>query len=165
MEQRIAKLYESHGQRLSAFLVGMVGDRDAAEDLVQETFARALAADARFEPLARQSTWLFTIARNLAVNHLARKRVTAGHPLAEAASGEPDPAVAAEMREAGGAIRAAVERLSVDHREVFLLKAIEGLTYREIAETIGVPIGTAQSRFHYAAAAIRERLSSEGAGI
>jgi RNA polymerase sigma-70 factor (ECF subfamily) len=161
-EQWVEGLYQSHGRRVYAFLVGMVGDRHAAEDLAQEAFARALAGAHGFRPCAKPSTWLFAIARNLAINHLSRTHAAGEGGLDEIASGVGDPSDAAEDGETAGVVRTAVERLDIEHREVFLLKVIEGLAYREIGETLGIPTGTAQSRFHYAVREIRERLSRRG---
>ncbi|MHC4713522.1 MAG: RNA polymerase sigma factor [Planctomycetota bacterium] len=165
MSDWIEALYHRHGGKVFSFLRAMVGDRHAAEDLLQETFARALRAADDFEERAKPSTWLFAIARNLAINHL-KVNARRGMTTLEYAAGLPadgaDPAeTAAGIRDAE-MIRAALSSLSDELREVFLMKVIQGLTYREIAGIIGRPIGTAQSRFHRSVTVIRRILRKQG---
>ena len=165
MEGWIEGLYREHGSAVFSFLQGMVGDRHDAEDLMQETFARALAAADGFERRALPSTWLFTIARNLALNHIRARRHRQnvdGADLEFMPSSGRDPLEEAGAGDETAVILAAVSELAEDQREVFLLKVVEGLTYREIAAVTGCPVGTAQSRFHRALADLRRRVMPQG---
>lgn len=165
MEGWIEGLYREHGSGVFSFLCGMVRDRHEAEDLMQETFARALAAAGDFERRALPSTWLFTIARNLALNHIrARKkrRVVKAYDFESIPAPGDDPMEKAGADDVAAVVLAAVSTLADQLREVFLLKVIEGLTYREIAAVTGCPVGTAQSRFHRALAELKRKLQTQG---
>ncbi|MCD6405767.1 MAG: RNA polymerase sigma factor [Planctomycetes bacterium] len=164
-ERWIDALYREQGGRVYSFVCAMVGNRHVAEDLTQETFLRAFAAAGGFEERALPGTWLLTIARNLAINHLKKKaRTTAAGDWDFDASPSPaaGPAEAAQAGESGRLIRTAVAALGPAHREVFLLKVVEGLTYREIAAITGCPVGTVQSRLYYAVRKLRQRLRAQG---
>lgn len=167
MDDFFEGLYRQHGGSIFSFLYGMVGDRHEAEDLTQETFVRALGAAERFQARALPKTWLLTIARNLAINHLKsrarRSRHKAGAPEGSpAAAGSP--AGDAEIEETAAAIRAAVAELAPKHAEVFMMKVVDGLTYKEIAGIVGCPVGTVQSRMFYAVRRLRRELRAQGGG-
>ncbi len=164
MEAWIDDLYRRHGSAVFSFLRGMVRDSHAAEDLMQETFARALAAADGFEARALPSTWLFTIARNLALNHIRSRRHEASRrcDLNSIAAAGGDPLEKAGIDDEAALVLAALVTLGEEKREVFLLKVIEGLTYREIAGVIGCPMGTVQSRFHRALGELKRTLEREG---
>lgn len=167
MEGWIEGLYREHGNAVFSFLCGMVRDRHEAEDLMQETFARALAAAGGFQRRALPSTWLFTIARNLALNHIrARKKYRGGEACDFESIAAPidDPMEKAGADDEASAVLAAVSTLADEQREAFLLKVIEGLTYREIAAVTGCPVGTAQSRFHRALSELKRKLQTQGVG-
>jgi len=165
MEELLEGLYGRHRNGIFSFLVGMVRDTDVAEDLTQETFARAVAAAGGFRRDALPKTWLFTIARNLAINHLRSRAHRSRAPLPDLSerpgtAAEPLEKLAAD--EAGKAVSAAIGELPPEQREVFLMKVIEGLTYRQIGDVVGCPIGTVQSRFYYAVRRLRDMLTREG---
>jgi len=141
-----------------------------AEDLVQETYARALRAEAGFTPGSDRRAWLFRILRNA---HLDARRREARSPIEPAAeeelSNRPDTAAAdgflrgdAELerlrRVVGEEIEAALRGLSEDARTVVMLD-VEGLGEAEIAAVMGCPPGTVKSRLSRARAALRERLA------
>ncbi len=161
----IETLYREHGRKVFSFLWAMVGDRHAAEDLLHETFVRALQAAGQFEERARPSTWLFTIARNLALNYLRSRSQRKVQPLESAGEVRDtacDPSDTATGMCDAEMIRAAVSLLSEVHREVFLMKVVEGLSYRQIADIIGCPMGTVQSRFHHSVVRVRRILRKQG---
>jgi RNA polymerase sigma-70 factor (ECF subfamily) len=130
-------------------------DRAATEDLTQEVFLRVYFALPTYDPRFRLSTWLHQIARNLAINHL-RWRARHAAELAAAEDADlalralPDPAAnpaaALERRERDGSLWRAVESLPEDFREVVLLRHRDELSYEEICERTGLPIGTVKSR-------------------
>jgi len=165
MREWVEGLYDSYKDGIYSFIAGMTGDRHAAEDLTQEAFARAMAAAKGFEARALPKTWLFAIARNLALSHIAsrrRRRNEEPGALDGFAADDASPSGMIEAKETSKALVLAVQGLTAAHREVFLMKTIDGMTYREIAETIGCPVGTAQSRFHYAVKELRRALSRQG---
>jgi RNA polymerase sigma-70 factor (ECF subfamily) len=159
-------LYQRLAPAVMSFLVHLTGDRGLAEDVVQETFAKAWRAAGRYDPArGRVRTWLFQIAKNHAWNELPRWRRERASGLEaverDAPAGTPDdagPEGAASRAEAGVALRAAMESLSETLRAVFVLARVEGRPQAEVAEVLGIPLGTVKSRLAAAEAFLRERL-------
>ena len=138
MTADLARLFEEFYPSLVRMLYRRTGDRDRAEDLAQETFARAVSA-----PPNNPRPWLFAVALNL-VREDGRKAVTRGRRL-ELLRNEQDrpaagPEVEYERNEDVGRVRAALARLNERDREALLLKA-EGFGYDEIASTLGLAKG------------------------
>lgn len=142
-------------------------DPAAAEDLVQETYVRALQAEERFAAGTDVRAWLLRILRNL---FLSRCRHDRRHPAAEPAEGEGEPAddggwlrgdveLDRMRRLVGAEIEAALLALSPDARTVILLD-LEGLTESEVALVMGCAVGTVKSRLARARAALRRRLAA-----
>ena len=131
-----------------------------AEDVVQDACVRAM----RFFSSLRDDdarAWLFTIVRNTWYSRVSRRaNVTAGSPLKGGQDQWPDTDLDPEERllqqHTVALVRAALEQLPVDFREVIVLREIEGLSYKEMAAVVGVPIGTVMSRL----ARARERLQT-----
>jgi len=140
-------------------LCAHLADRQAAEDLTQETYLRALPALRRFEGRSSLRTWLLSIARRVCADHLrARRRrplvlVGEDSELAGLERDRPDDVV-------GGAVAAqdALDRLAPDRREAFVLTQLMGLPYAEAAEVAGCPVGTIRSRVARARADLVEAL-------
>ncbi|MGN6393646.1 MAG: sigma-70 family RNA polymerase sigma factor [Gemmatimonadales bacterium] len=146
MTADLAKLFEQYYASLVRMLYRRVGDRDRAEDLAQETFARAVAA-----PPNNPRPWLFAVALNL-VREDGRRTSTRGRrlELLRAEQEEPSNAPDAELerKEEAGRVRAALATLNERDREALLLRA-EGFDYEEIAATLGLAkgaIGTTLAR-------------------
>ena len=145
--------------------VGLAGNRDRGEDLLQSTLERALAKQALFTPGTRLDHWLYRIARNLLIDELRKARSRAGQGDAPV---EPDQLAGSdgnrilearsELSRAGQALAA----LPLEYREVFVLVVIEGHGYREAAEVLAIPIGTVMSRIARARAAIAGSLRGGG---
>lgn len=138
--------------------LGLVGNHDDALDLSQEAFAKAFGARAGMDPERPFFPWLYHIIRRLCFNHTRdqrSRRLTlerAGGWLTDTTMGRhplsPDRALErAELREQIGA---AIERLTDRERETLVLREFEELRYKEIAELLGVPIGTVMSRLYRA---------------
>ena len=143
-------------QAYSAAL-GLVGSHDDAMDLSQEAFARAFRARMSLDPDRPFYAWLYTILRRLCFNFL-RDRKTRARKLEAAAVWLADetgtfgenPLRAAERSELRLVVAAAIDELPDRQREVLVLKEFEGLKYREIAELLGIPLGTVMSRLYSA---------------
>ncbi|HEY8089095.1 MAG TPA: sigma-70 family RNA polymerase sigma factor [Polyangiaceae bacterium] len=146
----------------------MTGDDDQAEDLVQETFARAMDKRAQFVPGTNLRAWLFRILRNLYVDGWrrakaspVRERLDDEEPAGEGmVAGEPLRGDAELERLRGvvaGDIESALRELSVDARTIVLLD-LEGFTQEELAEVLGCHVGTVKSRLSRARARLRELL-------
>ncbi|HEY6098845.1 MAG TPA: RNA polymerase sigma factor [Anaeromyxobacter sp.] len=162
-------LVRRHRTPLFSFLLRLTGDRGRAEDLCQEAFLKAVRASAGWEPRARVQTWLYAIARNLAVDEARRQAFRRAEPLDEgpaaaAATDTPAPDRAAESALLRPKLEAALAALPEEQREVFLLREYAGLRFHEIAEVTGTPENTVKSRMRYALEALRERLAALGVG-
>lgn len=174
-------LVELHKERAYMAALGFVGNPEDALDLSQEAFARAFRAMGRFREGAPFYPWLYAILRNACFNHLRRLRthgevsLDAAHDLGfDAADTADGPDLLAERSEIRRFVREELGKLDPPHREILLLRHFEGLSYREIAEVLGCPIGTVMSRLYAARGALRKRmvrrfgdecaLWSEGAG-
>lgn len=142
---------------------------DEAADLVQETFLKALRAEASFQLTERGiRPWLFKILHNTFYTRVekARREATLGDALPDpGAPGEvdaPPPAwdlASLDWEQVDDRLKHAIDDLPVHYREVLLLWAVEGLKYREVAEVLGVPLGTVMSRLHRARGILSDRLS------
>ncbi len=154
-------LVEQHMRPAYYTALGLVGAHDAALDLSQEAFARAFRARESLDPNRPFRPWLHQILRRLCFNWTRdrRRRPVADIDtqwLADTSSATPEQA--AERTQMRERVMAALEELSDREREVFVLKELEGLKYREIAELLGVPIGTVTSRLYAARRHLASRL-------
>jgi RNA polymerase sigma-70 factor (ECF subfamily) len=155
---RIGAAADEHGERLLVWLPrlrryarALVGRREDADDLVQDTLERAWSREDRWQAVADMRAWLFSIMHNLHVDGARRARL----PLVEldesaAELPAPPPAEPLAVRD----LQAALERLPVEQKEVLLLVALEDMSYADAARALGIPIGTVMSRL----ARGRERL-------
>jgi len=140
---------------LFGFAVYLSGNRAEAEDLVQDTLLKAYRSFDRFEPGTNLKAWLYTILTNTFRNRIRRRHdwveldEGAGADLdGPFSSGAIGPEGAAIDASVGERVREAIDRLPPDFRAVVLLADLEGYAYREIADILGVPIGTVMSRLH-----------------
>ena len=166
LPQRIEELFNEHGVRIYNLLLRLTGNRDDAADLTQEVFLRARKGLERFEKRSSERTWLIRIAVNAGRDHLRRRRREPGSFEAALASGavdEPEAPVeradrALEEAEARRMLSATLADLEPDARAVLLLRETHGLSYQELAEALGVPLGTVQSRLSRARWALRRAI-------
>ncbi|MGN6552446.1 MAG: RNA polymerase sigma factor [Verrucomicrobiota bacterium] len=160
-----------HAQPIFHFLFRMLGNEDEANDLAQETFVRVFRSRSKFKPEARFTTWLYTIAGNLARNHYRwRSRhpnVSLDTPTADDAAtiGEilPDktfsPDQSAAQSERVSAVRCAVEKLPADMREAIILCEWEELSVNEAAEVLSSTPRAVESRLYRARKLLRYALA------
>ncbi|WP_420463416.1 RNA polymerase sigma factor [Candidatus Palauibacter sp.] len=152
------ELVTRYMQRSYYTALGLVGNHDDALDLSQEAFARAFRARATIDAERPFFPWLYQIIRRLCFNHTRDQRSRrqklekAGSWLADTTMGvQPlSPEKALERAELRDRVAAAIERLGEREREALVLREFEGLRYREIAELLGIPIGTVMSRLYRA---------------
>lgn len=151
------ELYRRYRERVYRVAFRIVLDRDDALDVTQEVFVRVLRSIDRFQHQSRVSTWITRIAVNAAIDELRRRKRTKA--LTQAISEEPREEVRFDRVLETERVRAAIGKLQPEQRVCLTLREMEGLSYEEIAESLGWPIGTVRSRIHRARARIRRLLS------
>jgi RNA polymerase sigma-70 factor (ECF subfamily) len=156
------ELVERYQGRVFAMICGMVRDREEARDITQESFIKAYRNLDRFRLDSSFYTWLYRIAMNCAIDLLRRRKVRRHSEFNEEigqkdSSGMMDdshskmnPGKDLERKRLRKKIFAALDELSEDHRQILVLREIEGLSYEEIGETMEIPEGTVMSRLFYA---------------
>jgi RNA polymerase sigma-70 factor (ECF subfamily) len=170
-EMALSDLYGRWAGPLLRYLERMVRDRAMAEELVQEAFIRVHGAKARYSPEARFSTWLFRIGRNLALNELdrAHRRMphlstdatddpAGGAPRLSLVSSEPSAESLLDSRRAASKLEAELAELPERQRSALWLAAVEGYSYKEIAEVLETSIPSVKSLVHRARANLADKM-------
>jgi RNA polymerase sigma-70 factor (ECF subfamily) len=162
-----------HERKIFAFVFRIVRDREAANDLLQETFLRVVRNAKKYSRKAKFTTWLYTIARNQSIDHLRRAKHRRhksldqsmgadgdGQSLMERLPGRsPDGYDRADGAQVTGRIAEALDELAVEQREVFVMRQFQSLKFKEIAEVVGVSENTIKSRMRYALENLRLALA------
>ncbi len=173
---QIVRLFQD---RLYNSLLRVVGNADEALELTQETFTRALQKMESFRGEAQPYTWLFRIGLNLAISQLrkvqrhrtfsldapiiANDHVQSADQAASlvervAANRQPSPADEVESRERSQQVLSALAKIDVDYRAVLIMRDVEGFDYQQMADVLGLPLGTLKSRLFRARVALRDEL-------
>jgi RNA polymerase sigma-70 factor (ECF subfamily) len=159
-------LVRRYERPLYNFILRSVRRRDRADEILQDVFLKVVTRSNEFKGNSKLSTWLYTIARNLCIDH-SRKMVFRRHKSLDApgrsggdAEGPSllDQTAAAELgadrqaiaNDLSQRITLAVEELPEEQKEVFLMRQVQGMAFKEIADVIGVPENTVKSRMRYA---------------
>lgn len=169
--EALGLLMERHKAAVFGYLLRLTSRRDAAEDLFQEVFLKLVKNPGAYSEKEKFKAWLFTVARNAAMD-LFRREGSRGEVSLEGdgegtgpadflASAEPGPAEAFYGKGLAASIDAALASLSEDQREVFYLRHYSELSFKEIAEMLKVPIGTVLARMSRAAAQLRKKLEKD----
>ena len=172
-----------HKDDLLRFLVRLTGDRQAAEDIFQETFLQVHISADTFDPTRRFKPWLFTIgankARDLLRKRVRRQEVDLSAPVSRAGGGDdggqtfvdlmqvkvPPPEEGLESEERDQQVQRAIDRMPSALKEILLLAYFQRLSYAQIADELEIPLGTVKSRLHSAVAAFARAwklVSNEG---
>jgi RNA polymerase sigma-70 factor (ECF subfamily) len=173
-------LIERYHDDLYRFLYRLLGDRVAAEDVFQEAFLQVHVSAHSFDASRRFRPWLFTIAANKGRDYLRKKGRRQTMDLSAPVSGDdgsrgatfvdlmkidtPSPDAGLDKQETDRLVQAALGRMSPTLREILLLAYFQRLSYAQIAEDLGIPLGTVKSRLHAAVASFAghfERVSKE----
>lgn len=163
--QAYETLVRKHQGSVYHFACRILGDRHAAEDVVQEVFWALYRSASRFEPRAKVSTWLFTIAYNLSLNEIKRRKRLLD--LKESLSGcicreaDPNALEVAQTAELKSDVAMALEQLPENQRAALLLRVHEELTYREISEILSVSVSSVESLIFRARTRLRELFKAQ----
>lgn len=172
-DRAFRELVRRYERPVFSLIYRMVRDREAAEDLAQDSFVKVLNHLDRYRPEFKFSSWIFKIANNVAIDHLRRRQLDTvsldGSPhaasAAEAAASSFEVAAQQESaleemeaREIGSAIERAIARLRPEYRSCIMLRHVEGRSYEEIAATLDLPLGTVKTYIHRARNELRAAL-------
>lgn len=168
------ELVRRYERPVFSLIYRMVRDREAAEDLAQDSFVKVLNHIDRYNPEFKFSSWIFKIANNVAIDHLRRRQPQTvsmdGSPHAtsaseieassfEIAADQENALQELEAREIGSAIERAIARLRPEYRACIMLRHIEDRSYEEIATTLDLPLGTVKTYIHRARNELRVLLA------
>ncbi len=164
------ELYQRYQRPLFNYLLRLVQEQEAAEELLQEVFVAVWTGAGRFEGRSKLRTWLYRIAHNQAISWLRRHLRTAEltrelvtlESAPETGAGGPDPERQAIRSWQMDRILEAMAELSPHHRAVIELTFVQSFSYREIAEVLDCPVGTVKSRMSHAMRQLNRLLSREG---
>ena len=168
------ELIRRYERPVFSLIFRMVRNRELAEDLAQETFVKVLNAIDSYRPEFKFSSWVFKIANNAAIDHLRRRELDTlsldGSPHAETPEAIEATALqigdqqetaldAVASKELGAEIEVEIARLRPEYRTCILLRHVDGRSYEEIAEILGLPLGTVKTYIHRARNELRIRLA------
>lgn len=154
-------IIRDHAPRLRSFVRQRVSNSDDAEDIVQDTFYQFLRTINILEnPIGQVSSWLYTVAHNLVINHGKKHREITELSEIMAASGNESPEMQMLRKMVWDELHKALAELPKEQREAIEMTEIQGLSVKEAAQKMGVPLNTFLSRKHYAVVHIRKRLKN-----
>jgi RNA polymerase sigma-70 factor (ECF subfamily) len=154
-----SRLVDRYRDRLMNVIGRMLNSREESEDIVQEAFLRVYQHRESFDFKHCFSTWIYTIALNLARNELRKKKKYRFVDIFDMQNKEMETAVKAKIpSNLGPALEAAIESLPEKYKTAFLLRDIEEMPYEEVARILSVPLGTVKSRVNRARSILREKL-------
>ena len=155
-------LVQKYERRIYGIVVGMIRDREEAWDLTQEVFVKVYRHLGSFEGNSSLYTWMYRITVNLCIDHIRKRKnavleyddarnhdgpVGLDSPVGKPADTPPQRLLREELV---GKVNLALEKLSPKHKQIIILREVEGLAYQEIADVLGISIGTVMSRLFHA---------------
>ncbi len=168
-ENAYLEIVERFKNRLFAFVYRFVGDSDLAEDLVQDTLIKVYTHRHAYREIARFSTWIYTIAGNLARTELRKRKRRATFSMSTLGFGEREyelpsedyaPTKTLEGEQTEKHIRSALAKLPLHFRTVIILRDVQELSYEEISKIMKIPLGTVKSRVNRARLRLQDMLSN-----
>ena len=167
-------LIEKHQQPLFGFIYKFCNDYHQSQDLVQEVFLRLIKQAKKYEPRAKFTTYLYTLAHNICIDHLRKQKRRRNVSLSDPIDAQEGLQLEDTMKDSSAnperefqqktfekALQNAVDDLPEEQREVFLLREQMNMPFEEIARVVGCLPSTAKSRMRYALQSIREKLESK----
>ncbi len=170
-QDNLALLVQRYRAPLFNFVYRFVGDRETAEDIVQETFLRCLRHRHQYAAIEQVSTWLYTIAGNLAKTELRRRKRWHWIPIGPSEDDERTPfyepvdkaqlpGEQTDTRTIHASVVEAIDQLPEEFREAVLLRDLNGMSYEEISKIIDCPVGTVKSRVNRGRIRLQKNLRS-----
>ncbi len=158
------ELYARYGAGIFSFLVARLGNRQLAEEVLQDVMLAAWDSAARFRGESKVLTWLLRIARNRSINAMRRRRLPQVpiQDSLDASADDTGPLEKVVRRSERDLVRDAIQELPAGQREVLVLVFYHHLSSQEVAEVLGIAVGTVKSRLHRAKANLRDVLQAEG---
>lgn len=165
------ELVRRYQRPISAYVYRMVGNYESALDLTQEIFIKVYSSLRRYRAEFKFSTWIYKIAHNAAVDHLRRNSTRAQSLISASGSDQfelpvkssrPSPEQESERKERQIKIEAVVRTLPANYRELIILRHAQDLTYEEIVEVTGLPLGTVKNRLFRAREMMRQQFVEKG---
>lgn len=156
-------LYKAYAPRLFRYLVSMIADAGAAEELTNDVMVAAWKGAAAFRGDSKPSTWLFGIAHHKVLNAWRRKQPTTVEieEASRIAASDEGPEEAVQRHGLEQRVRGALQELSPEHRAVVELTFYHGLSYQEIAQIVASPVNTVKTRMFYAKKKLQEALGKD----
>lgn len=174
-ERAFALLFDRHRRPLYNFILRSCSRRDVADELLQDVFLRVIKSAHSYKPSAKFTTWVYTIARNACIDAARRRSRADVYSLQNRIGSDDDDgethqqrlvdgkahsgSVDTERRRFRDRLQTALETLPQEQREVFILREISGLRFREIADVLDAKVPTIKSRMRYALKQLRAELS------
>lgn len=155
-QQAFHRLYENYHRRIYALCWRMMADKDSAEDVCQEVFVQLWQKISNFRGESKFSTWLHSVASNIVLGHIRKNKTWLQRMFSIEEQAVADTVV--EMPECSN-LDKKIQKLPERARLVFVLFAIEGYRHEEIANMLGMAVGTSKAQYHRARALLRESLS------
>ena len=167
--EAFARLVRTYENKIYSLAFRMCGSADDASDIAQEAFLAAWRGLPSFRGDSGFATWLYRLTSNAAIDYLRRQKKQRGDMSLDdeelgldAVDTAPGPQDAAERTEVRSVVAAGLQELSEGHRQVLVLREIQGLSYEEIADVLEVDLGTVKSRISRARSALRKILLENG---
>jgi len=168
-ENAFNELLNRYKRGVYTLIIRIVRDPETANDLSQDTFVRLYASLSSYNPKYKFSSWLFKIANNLTIDHLRKNRpnmlslddpveTESGSVMIQVASGGEDPLDRVESLELGENIKEAIMEVPVEYRRVIVMRHVEDMTYEEIVEVTGLPLGTVKTLLFRGRRLLRKKL-------
>ncbi len=161
----LERLFTRNQTRVFRYLMRIVRNEAIAEELLNEVFLGAWNSASRYEGRSEPATWLLSIAHNKAVSALRKKREVSGYDeetAGEIADEDDTPEVISQKADKGAQIKAAMQGLSAEHREILDLVYYQEQSVAEVAEILGIPEATVKTRMFYARKKLGELLKQRG---
>jgi RNA polymerase sigma-70 factor (ECF subfamily) len=171
-EHASRELVRRYERSVFNLIVRMVRNPALAEDLAQETFVKVFTRLSTYDPRYKFASWILKIAHNTTIDHLRQAHppmssLGDGDDPTEAPSpdsGTPSPLALVERKELADVLGTAIDQLRPEYRQVVILRYQEDLSYEEIAQVLGLPLGTVKSYLHRARAELADRMTAAGWG-